>query len=107
MHGSNAALLTFDASYAADKQQHPLENHTAQAYGQTTYLITTLKRVPRGTEGAISAEGTLAGIGAALGFAALAAIIGQVHLCLADTTLMQATSSVLQRRLALKFSAPT
>lgn len=49
-----------------------------QAYGQTTYLITTLKRVPRGTEGAISAEGTLAGAGAALAFAALAAAIGQV-----------------------------
>ncbi len=49
-----------------------------QAYGQTTYLITTLRRVPRGTEGAISAEGTLAGAGAALAFAALAAVIGQV-----------------------------
>lgn len=49
-----------------------------QAYGQTTYLITTLTRVPRGTEGAISAEGTLAGAGAALGFAALAGTIGQV-----------------------------
>ncbi len=51
-----------------------------QAYGQTTYLITTLKRVTRGTEGAISMEGTLAGAGAALGFAALAAAIGQVYI---------------------------
>ncbi len=59
--------------------------HTAQAYGKTTYLITTLGRVPRGTEGAISAEGTLAGAGAALAFAALAAAIGQVWGS-ADTT---------------------
>lgn len=52
-----------------------------QAYGQTTYLITTLRRVPRGTEGAVSTEGTLAGAGAALAFAVLAAAIGQVCSC--------------------------
>lgn len=33
-----------------------------KAYGQRTFLITTLKPVPRGTEGAISLEGTLAGV---------------------------------------------
>ncbi|MEM9907363.1 MAG: TIGR00297 family protein [Cyanobacteria bacterium P01_D01_bin.44] len=32
-----------------------------KAYGQHTFLITTLKPVPRGTEGAVSLEGTLAG----------------------------------------------
>ncbi|MEM8808212.1 MAG: TIGR00297 family protein [Cyanobacteria bacterium P01_G01_bin.38] len=32
-----------------------------KAYGQRTFLITTLKPVPRGTEGAVSLEGTLAG----------------------------------------------
>lgn len=37
-----------------------------QAYGKITYLSTTFKRVPRGTEGAVSLEGTLAGICAAL-----------------------------------------
>ena len=30
--------------------------------GKSTFLITTLQPVPRGTEGAISLEGTLAGI---------------------------------------------
>ena len=30
--------------------------------GRTTYLITTLARVPAGTEGAVSAEGTAAGV---------------------------------------------
>jgi len=33
-----------------------------QAYGKTTFLLTNFKRVPPGTEGAVSLEGTLAGI---------------------------------------------
>jgi uncharacterized protein (TIGR00297 family) len=33
-----------------------------KAYGKTTFLITTFKPVPAGTEGAISLEGTLGGI---------------------------------------------
>lgn len=49
-----------------------------QAYGRTTYLATTLQRVPRGTEGAVSAEGTAAGLAAAVAFAALATALGQV-----------------------------
>jgi uncharacterized membrane protein len=49
-----------------------------QAYGKTTYLITNLKLVPRGTEGAVSLEGTLAGLGAAAAYAAVAMAIGQV-----------------------------
>ena len=43
-----------------------------QAYGKTAYLITTLKTVPRGTEGAVSLEGTAAGITAAALFGVLA-----------------------------------
>jgi uncharacterized membrane protein len=35
--------------------------HIWQAFGQTTYLITTFKLVPAGTEGAVSLEGTVAG----------------------------------------------
>ncbi len=33
-----------------------------KAYGKSTFLITTLKPVPAGTEGAVSLEGTIAGI---------------------------------------------
>ncbi len=51
----------------------------AQAYGRTTYLITTLERVPRGTEGAVSAEGTAAGAAAAVLFAGIAILVGQVN----------------------------
>lgn len=49
-----------------------------QAYGKTTFLITNLSKVPRGTEGAISLEGTAAGATAALGFSAVAIGLGQV-----------------------------
>ena len=49
-----------------------------QAYGKTTYLVTTFERVPRGTEGAVSLEGTLAGAAAAVGFSAVALALGQV-----------------------------
>jgi len=33
-----------------------------KAYGRTTFLVTTMKPVPRGTEGAVSLEGTLASV---------------------------------------------
>jgi hypothetical protein len=49
-----------------------------QAYGKTTYLITSLQLVPRGTEGAVSLEGTMAGLGAAALYAATALALGQV-----------------------------
>jgi len=47
-----------------------------QLYGRRTFLITTFKPVPRGTEGAVSLEGTLAGIAASLVIAALGAAVG-------------------------------
>ena len=46
-----------------------------QAYGQTTYLVTNFKKVPRGTEGAVSLEGTAAGAAAALLFAVIARLV--------------------------------
>lgn len=49
-----------------------------KAYGQRTFLITTLKPVPRGTEGAISLEGTIAGIIGATTLAVLAWGVGLI-----------------------------
>jgi uncharacterized protein (TIGR00297 family) len=43
-----------------------------KAYGKSTFLITTLKAVPAGTEGAVSLEGTIAGVVGSL----LIAVIG-------------------------------
>eukprot|EP01038_Epipyxis_sp_PR26KG_P009862 gene9862-13269_t len=39
-----------------------LGSEIGKAFGKTTYLITTFRSVPKGTEGAVSLEGTIAGI---------------------------------------------
>jgi len=47
-----------------------------QLLGRRTFLITNFRPVPRGTEGAVSLEGTLAGVAASLVIAALGAGLG-------------------------------
>jgi uncharacterized protein (TIGR00297 family) len=47
-----------------------------QVLGRRTFLITTLRPVPRGTDGAVSLEGTLAGMLASAVIAALGAAVG-------------------------------
>jgi len=69
--------LGFVASFAS-KLADTTSSEVGKAYGKTTYLITSLKRVPRGTEGAVSVEGTVAGIIAAVGVAAVATALGQI-----------------------------
>jgi uncharacterized protein (TIGR00297 family) len=49
-----------------------------QAYGKTTILLTSFKRVPPGTEGAVSMEGTLAGIFASAMIALVALLAGVI-----------------------------
>ena len=51
-------------------------SEVGKAYGRRTFLITTLRPVPPGTEGAVSAEGTAAGFVAALVIAAVGAAGG-------------------------------
>ncbi|NJK33538.1 MAG: TIGR00297 family protein [Oscillatoriales cyanobacterium SM2_2_1] len=46
-------------------------SEVGKAYGRRTFLITTLQPVPAGTEGAVSLEGTLAGVGGAMAIALL------------------------------------
>nr|WP_298614855.1 TIGR00297 family protein [uncultured Thermosynechococcus sp.] len=60
----------FVASFST-KLSDTCASEVGKAYGQRTFLITTLKPVPRGTEGAVSLEGTLAGIGGAAVIAVL------------------------------------
>lgn len=58
---SNVWILGYVASLAT-KLADTFASEIGKAYGKTTFLITSLKPVPRGTEGAISLEGTLASI---------------------------------------------
>ncbi len=68
----------FAASFAS-KLADTTSSEIGKAYGQTTYLITNLQRVQRGTEGAVSLEGTAAGVAAAAGVAGMAFALGQVR----------------------------
>ena len=56
--------IAFVASIAS-KLADTASSEIGKAMGKTTYLISTLRRVPPGTEGAVSAEGTAAGVVAA------------------------------------------
>lgn len=58
---SNVWILGYVASLAT-KLADTFASEIGKAYGKTTFLITTLKPVPRGVEGAISLEGTLASV---------------------------------------------
>ncbi|MEO1620015.1 MAG: TIGR00297 family protein [Cyanobacteria bacterium J06632_3] len=51
-----------------------------KAYGQRTFLITTFQAVPRGTEGAVSLEGTLAGIAGSVAIALVSYAVGLISL---------------------------
>jgi uncharacterized protein (TIGR00297 family) len=53
-------------------------SEVGKAYGKTTYLITTLQLVPRGTEGAVSLEGTIAGVIGSLVLAIVANLLGLI-----------------------------
>ena len=70
-------VLGYVASFCT-KLSDTTASEVGKAYGKTTYLITNLKPVPRGTEGAVSLEGTLAGAFASVALAAIAWIIGLI-----------------------------
>jgi uncharacterized protein (TIGR00297 family) len=68
------ALAAAFATAAADT----VSSEIGQAFGRTTYLVTSFRRVPPGTDGAVSAEGTLAGIAASALIALAAAKAGLI-----------------------------
>ncbi len=74
---SSLLLLGYVASFCT-KLSDTCASEVGKAYGQRTFLITTLKPVPRGTEGAVSLEGTMAGIFASVIMAILAWGIGLI-----------------------------
>ncbi|KAL2986725.1 hypothetical protein AAZX31_12G223900 [Glycine max] len=69
--------LGFVASFCT-KLSDTVSSEIGKAYGKTTYLVTTFKIVPRGTEGAVSVEGTLAGILASIVLAFVSFLMGEV-----------------------------
>jgi uncharacterized protein (TIGR00297 family) len=67
--------LAFAAAFATAAAD-TASSEIGQLLGRRTFLITTFRPVPRGTEGAVSLEGTLAGIAASVVVAALGAAVG-------------------------------
>jgi uncharacterized protein (TIGR00297 family) len=78
-----AALTPYPALFAvafaaafATAAADTASSEIGQLIGRRTFLITTLRPVPRGTEGAVSLEGTLAGIAASAVVAVVGAAVG-------------------------------
>ena len=68
-------VLAFAAAFATAAAD-TASSEIGQLWGRRTFLITTLRPVPRGTEGAVSLEGTLAGIAASAVVAGLGGAVG-------------------------------
>ncbi|MEM1202377.1 MAG: TIGR00297 family protein [Acidobacteriota bacterium] len=84
-----------------------LSSEIGQLWGRRTFLITTLKPVPRGTEGAVSLEGTLAGLfgsflvavlGMVLGFYGGFVVLLVTLAAFAGTTLESLVGATLEKR---------
>ena len=71
-------LLGYVANFAT-KLSDTTASEVGKAYGKRTFLITTLQPVRRGTEGAISLEGTVAGIVASVAIALLGWGVGMIE----------------------------
>ena len=75
----DAWRLGFVASFCS-KLSDTTASEIGKAYGKTTYMSTPpFTLVPRGTEGAVSVEGTVAGLAISGVFAALAMAVGQLR----------------------------
>lgn len=72
-------LLGYVASFAT-KLADTCGSEVGKAYGKRTFLITTLQPVARGTEGAVSLEGTLAGVVGSIAIAIVAWSVGVIDL---------------------------
>ncbi len=101
-------LVAFVASFST-KLSDTCASEVGKAYGQRTFLITTLQPVPRGTEGAVSVEGTLAGL---LGATLIAAVgwglglMGAIALpiCIGTAFLANVVESVVGATLQERYS---
>jgi uncharacterized protein (TIGR00297 family) len=72
-------LLGYVASFST-KLSDTTASEVGKAYGKRTFLITTMQPVSRGTEGAVSLEGTLAGVVASIAIALVGWGVGLIDL---------------------------
>jgi uncharacterized protein (TIGR00297 family) len=108
---ANLALL-FQLGYVASfstKLSDTCASEIGKAYGQRTFLITSLKPVLRGTEGAVSLEGTLAGILASAAIALVGWGVGLISLagvgiCIVAAFIATNAESLIGATLQTRFS---
>jgi uncharacterized protein (TIGR00297 family) len=100
-------LLAYVASLST-KLSDTSASEVGKAYGKHTFLITTLKPVPPGTEGAVSLEGTLAGMVASVAIALIGWAVALINpsgilLCIIAAFIATNLESVIGATLQSKF----
>ncbi len=100
------AMLAFVAALVAGGSD-TMASEIGKAWGRSTWSIASLQRVPPGTSGAMSAEGTAAGVLGALALAFVASLLGLVHAGAVPIVAIAATAgSLLESWLGATFEAP-
>lgn len=100
------ARLAFAAALAAGGSD-TIASEIGKAWGRRTWSVTSLAHVPPGTSGAMSLEGTAAGIAGALGLGAVAVSLGIVPIAWLFPIVIGATAgSLLESWLAATLEAP-
>jgi uncharacterized protein (TIGR00297 family) len=74
--GLREILVVAYAAAVATAAADTCSSEVGKAYGRRTFLITTLRPVAPGTEGAVSLEGTLGGLAGGLAVAGVGAAVG-------------------------------
>lgn len=93
-YAHDPALLAFTAALVAGASD-TVASEIGKAWGRRTFLVTTLRRVPPGTSGAMSLEGTLAGVVSAALLALAAYALGLVTLSGVWVVVAAATAGAL------------
>ncbi len=106
--GKELLILAYVASFCT-KLSDTTASEVGKAYGKRTFLITTLQPVPRGTEGAVSLEGTVAGVVASAVIAVVSWAIGLmtplgIILCIIAAFVATNLESLIGATLQNKFS---
>jgi uncharacterized protein (TIGR00297 family) len=89
-----AARLAFVAALVTAGSD-TIASEIGKAFGRRTFSITSFSRVPAGTSGAMSLEGTAAGVLGALGLAAGGAALGLVPAAVLPVLVIGATAGAL------------
>jgi uncharacterized protein (TIGR00297 family) len=103
---ANTGVAAVAAALAAGGSD-TIASEIGKAWGRTTWLVTSLRRVPPGTSGAMSMEGTAAGVVGALALAAVAIAFGLVpYSALAPIVIGATVGALVESVLGATLEAP-